>query len=146
MDGGSTDDTLSVLKPYVQYFHHFSTGSDKGQADAIATGFEKTSGDIMGYLNSDDMLAPGALHFVSAYFRGHPEVDFIYSHRCIVDTADRVIGYWYLPPHFNYLMQRLDLILSFRKRPVSGDGSFSPLSETLTGHIASRWITIFLFG
>jgi glycosyltransferase involved in cell wall biosynthesis len=110
MDGGSTDNTLRVLQPHIQYFHHFSSGPDQGQADAIATGFDKTSGDIMGYLNSDDMLAPGALHFVSAYFRGHPEVDFIYSHRCIVDTADRVIGYWYLPPHSDYLMQRLDLI------------------------------------
>src|SRR5258706_16240992 len=62
MDGGSTDNTLNVLQSYMQYFHHFSTGPDHGQADAIARGFDHTSGEIMAYLNSDDLLAPGALH------------------------------------------------------------------------------------
>jgi glycosyltransferase involved in cell wall biosynthesis len=110
MDGGSTDSTLKVLRPYVPYFHHFSSGPDQGQADALARGFNKTSGDIMAYLNSDDLLAPGTLHFVSDYFQDHPEIDFVYSHRCIVDPSDRVTGYWYLPPHSNYLMRCLDLI------------------------------------
>jgi glycosyltransferase involved in cell wall biosynthesis len=110
MDGGSTDNTLNLLQPYVQHFHHFSSGPDQGQADAIACGFGQTSGDIMAYLNSDDLLAPGALHFVADYFDQHPEVDFVYSHRCFIDTDDRVIGYWFLPPHTNYLMRRWDLI------------------------------------
>jgi len=110
MDGGSTDSTLNVLQSYAQHFHHFSSGPDRGQADAIARGFDQTSGDIMAYLNSDDLLAPGTLHFVAAYFDQHPEVDFIYSHRCIIDANDRVIGYWYLPPHVNWLMRRWDLI------------------------------------
>ena len=110
MDGGSTDNTLNVLRPYIQRFHHFSSQPDAGQADAIARGFDQTSGDIMAYLNSDDLLAPGALHFVSTYFDQHPEVDFIYSHRCIIDADDRVVGYWLLPPHLNWLMRRWDLI------------------------------------
>jgi glycosyltransferase involved in cell wall biosynthesis len=110
IDGGSTDSTLEILQPYLRYFHYFHSGPDQGQADAIARGFEQTSGDLMAYLNSDDLLAPGALHFVAAYFDRHPEVDFTYSHRCIIDASDRVIGHWYLPPHLNYLMRRWDLI------------------------------------
>jgi glycosyltransferase involved in cell wall biosynthesis len=110
MDGGSTDSTLNLLQSHVQHFHHFSSGPDRGQADAIARGFGQTSGDIMAYLNSDDLLAPGALHFVASFFDRHPEVDFIYSHRCIINAYDRVIGYWFLPPHANYLMRRWDLI------------------------------------
>jgi glycosyltransferase involved in cell wall biosynthesis len=110
MDGGSTDNTLEVLQPYLRYFHYFHSGPDKGQADAIARGFDQTSGDILAYLNSDDLLAPGTLHFVADYFDQHPDIDFIYSHRCMVDHDDLVTGHWFLPPHSNYLMQRWDLI------------------------------------
>jgi glycosyltransferase involved in cell wall biosynthesis len=110
MDGGSTDNTLSAVQPYLPHLHHFSSQPDAGQADAIARGFDHTSGEVMAYLNSDDLLAPGALHFVANYFQEHPEVDFVYSHRCIIDADDRVVGYWYLPFHSNYLMRRLDLI------------------------------------
>src|SRR5437763_5239906 len=65
MDGGSKDATCAILAPYRPYFAHFVSQRDRGQADAIARGFEHTTGDIMGYLNSDDMLAPDALHFVA---------------------------------------------------------------------------------
>jgi glycosyltransferase involved in cell wall biosynthesis len=110
MDGGSTDDTLEVLQPYLRHFHYFHSGRDRGQADAIARGFDQTSGDILAYLNSDDLLAPGTLHFVAEYFDQHPNIDFIYSHRCIIDHDDWVTGHWFLPPHSNYLMRRWDLI------------------------------------
>jgi glycosyltransferase involved in cell wall biosynthesis len=110
MDGGSTDNTLELLRPYLGHFHHFHSGPDQGQADAIARGLNQTSGDILAYLNSDDLLAPGTLHFVAEYFDQHPEVDFIYSHRCIIDANDRIVSYWFLPPHVNYLMRRWDLI------------------------------------
>jgi glycosyltransferase involved in cell wall biosynthesis len=110
MDGGSTDGTLEILQPYRRLFHYFYSRPDQGQADAIACGFEQTSGEVMAYLNSDDLLAPGTLHFVAAYFDQHPEVDFVYSHRCIIDAHDQVIGHWYLPPHLDYLMRRWDLI------------------------------------
>jgi len=110
MDGGSKDATCSILAPYRKHFAHFVSQKDGGQADAIARGFERCTGDIMGYLNSDDMLAPGALHFVAEFFNTHPTVDAIYSHRCYVDAANRVVGYWILPPHEDYLIKRYDLI------------------------------------
>jgi hypothetical protein len=64
----------------------------------------------MGYLNSDDMLAPGALQYVGRFFRQYPRIDSIYSHRCIVDESNKVGSYWILPPHSKYLMKRWDLI------------------------------------
>src|SRR5688572_20116535 len=64
MDGGSTDDTMEVLAPYAGRFAHLVSERDKGQSDAICRGFARSTGDIMGYLNSDDMLAPGTLKFV----------------------------------------------------------------------------------
>ncbi len=110
MDGGSTDDTLARLAPYQDQFSYFVSEPDNGQADAIAKGFARSSGEIMAYLNSDDLLAPDALHFVAKFFKEHPNIDWIYSHRCTVDDDDRVIWYWILPPHLNFLMRRWDYI------------------------------------
>jgi glycosyltransferase involved in cell wall biosynthesis len=110
MDGGSTDGTQQALAPYADRFAHYVSEKDNGQSDAIARGFERSTGQIMAYLNSDDMLAPGTLEFVAHFFAHHPEVDAIYSHRCTVDQGNKVISYWILPPHSNYLMMRWDLI------------------------------------
>src|SRR5215207_7525224 len=89
MDGGSKDDTVEVLKPYHDRFAYFVSERDKGQSDAIHRGFQKTTGDIMAYLNSDDMLAPGALHWVANFFEEHPEIDAVYSHRITVDGKNK---------------------------------------------------------
>ena len=121
MDGGSTDAMLSVLEPYRDKFAYFRSGADKGQADAIASGFEVSTGEIMAYLNSDDILAPGTLHFINEFFREHPKVDFIYSDRVLIDEDDTVLGYWILPRHFDFLMRRWDLIpqeTCFWRRPL----------------------------
>ena len=110
MDGGSTDTTLERIEQFRDRFAHFESGSDGGQSAAIAKGFEHATGEIMAYLNSDDVLLPGALNFVAEYFRQNPTVDFIYGHRCIVNEDNRVLGHWILPPHCNFMMRRWDLI------------------------------------
>jgi len=110
MDGASTDGTLSELAQFEDRFAYYVSAKDKGQSDAIARGFERTTGEIMGYLNSDDLLAPGALHFVAQFFDQNPNVDFVYSHRCTIGSDNKAIWYWMLPQHKNYLMMRWDLI------------------------------------
>jgi glycosyltransferase involved in cell wall biosynthesis len=110
MDGGSDDGTVEALAPYRDEFAHYQSAPDEGQSAAIHDGFEHASGDIMAWLNSDDLLAPGALHYVADYFARNPRVDMLYSHRCMIDEANRVIGYWILPPHRTGLMKRWDLI------------------------------------
>ena len=110
MDGGSTDGTMDVLAPYVDRFSHITSERDNGQSDAIHRGFARSTGEVMGYLNSDDMLAPGTLTFVADYFERHPEVDVVYSHRCTVDDANKVLWYWILPKHSDWYMSRWDLI------------------------------------
>jgi glycosyltransferase involved in cell wall biosynthesis len=110
MDGGSTDGTMDVLAPYADRFAHLVSERDKGQSDAIQRGFARCSGDIMGYLNSDDMLAPGALGFVARFFAENPGIDVVYSHRCTVDAHNKVLWYWLLPRHSDWYMSRWDLI------------------------------------
>ena len=110
MDGGSKDHTVEVLQPYVHRLAHFQSARDKGQSDAIKHGFDRCSGEIMAYLNSDDMLAPGALHYVADFFDKHPDVDAVYSHRLTVDGRNRAKWYWILPPHSDWYQSRWDLI------------------------------------
>lgn len=110
MDGGSQDRTKEILVQYAPRLTHVESAPDRGQADAIVRGFAHTHGDIMAYLNSDDMLAPGALSFVAKFFDEHPRVDVLYSHRVFVDEDNLVGSYWILPPHSNWLMKRWDYI------------------------------------
>lgn len=77
IDGGSSDETLSILK--AQGFARWSSEPDRGQTDAINKGLARCSGDIFGYLCADDLLEPAALGLVADAFREHPDVDVVYG-------------------------------------------------------------------
>ncbi len=98
-DGGSTDNTLDVIRRHADRITVWSSHPDSGQARAIATGFERIQGDIMAWLNSDDLFVPGALRYIGEYFAKHPGVDVIYGHRIIIDEGGREVARWVLPPH-----------------------------------------------
>jgi GT2 family glycosyltransferase len=98
-DGGSSDETRAVLQRFEESLSHWACEPDEGQADAINRGFAHTDGEIMAYLNSDDLLLPGALAYVARYFADHPRVDVVYGHRILIDEHDRQIGRWVLPRH-----------------------------------------------
>lgn len=68
IDGGSSDETVSILKKYDQWITYWISEKDRGQSHAINKGIEKCSGDIFNWLNSDDYLAPGALHAIAQTF------------------------------------------------------------------------------
>src|SRR4051812_44065291 len=72
LDGGSTDGSVDILRRYAAQLAYWHTRKDAGQADAIATGFEMATGEVLCWVNSDDILLPGALHRVGAFFRDHP--------------------------------------------------------------------------
>jgi glycosyltransferase involved in cell wall biosynthesis len=99
MDGGSTDGSQEIIARHAERLHHWQSGRDEGHSAAIADGFAKTTGEIMAWLNSDDVWAPGTLAFVGDYFARHPEVQAIYGHRVLIDAADRDVGRWTLPRH-----------------------------------------------
>jgi glycosyltransferase involved in cell wall biosynthesis len=98
MDGGSPDETPDILASYGDRLDWWS-GPDRGQADAINKGFARVSGEIMGWVNSDDLLLPGTLAHVARFFRDHPEIDLVYGHRIIIDEGGQEVGRWVLPRH-----------------------------------------------
>ena len=66
MDGGSTDDSVEIIKKYARHLAYWVSEKDGGQSAAINAGFCRSTGDILGWLNSDDMYLPGACQFVSS--------------------------------------------------------------------------------
>lgn len=109
-DGGSQDGTVALLKAFEAELTGWDSRKDAGQTHAINTAFGRTQGEIMGWLNSDDLLLPGALHHVADYFSRHPEVDVIYGNRVLIDENGQDIGRWLLPGHDAEALKWADFI------------------------------------
>jgi glycosyltransferase involved in cell wall biosynthesis len=109
-DGGSNDGTVDILRRYERRLAGWDSCRDNGQAEAINRGFARASGEIMAWLNSDDVLLPGSLVYVADYFERHPAVDVIYSHRILIDEEDRQIGRWVLPTHSDNVLSWADFV------------------------------------
>ena len=109
-DGRSCDGSTEIIKRYRTKLATAIIEFDNGQAEALCKGFRHTTGDILGYLNSDDMLLPGTLKYVTTFFYDNPDIDAIYSHRLFIDENDRLTKLWILPKHSDYCMSRWDYI------------------------------------
>lgn len=79
MDGGSSDTTVQVLRSYGERIKWVSE-KDKGQADAVNKGILQATGDIIGWLNSDDIYYPRTFKTVMEFFFQHPEANVVYGH------------------------------------------------------------------
>lgn len=110
-DGGSKDDSVAVMERYRGRLVHAESRRDKGQGHAINLGFDHaTRGEIMAYLNSDDLLLPGALNYVTSFFAANPDVDVVYGHRVVIDEAGQEIGRWVLPHHSDQMLIWADYV------------------------------------
>jgi glycosyltransferase involved in cell wall biosynthesis len=98
-DGGSTDGTARILAEYRSKLSQVASLKDAGQANALNCGFQRSTGEIMAWLNADDLLLPGTISYVVNFFLSHPDVDVVYGHRICIDAHDREVGRWILPPH-----------------------------------------------
>lgn len=91
VDGGSTDGTVEILK---RTGVTFTSERDNGQVDAINKGLRAATGDVVGWLNSDDVLLPGALERVARAFRAHPQAEWVHGRCKIIDEHDREVRRW----------------------------------------------------
>ena len=79
IDGGSTDSSVEIIRKYSDQIIYWETQPDRGQAHAINKGLIKAKGEILGWLNADDLLLPETVSRVVDRFEAHPEIDVIYG-------------------------------------------------------------------
>lgn len=92
MDGGSSDGSVDIIRKHSGQIAYWCSEKDDGQADAIGQGFDRATGDILCWLNSDDLFLPGALSTVAAYFERHPDIKTVSGGAYRVDSAGKPFG------------------------------------------------------
>lgn len=93
VDGGSTDGSAEIIKGYEQHFAWWVSERDKGQTDALNKGYARATGEIFAFVNSDDTLEPGCLHYVAKHFT--PDVNWVVGWaKFFTDDGDE----YYYPP------------------------------------------------
>lgn len=73
VDGGSQDKSVEIIRRYAGSLSWWVSEKDRGHADAVNKGMARATGEVWGFLNSDDVLFEGALHFVGNHFAAHPD-------------------------------------------------------------------------
>lgn len=99
MDGGSTDDSVEIIRKYEKCLTHWVSKPDGGQAAAIAEGFRKTTGELLAYLNSDDLYLPEGLASVALTFVSNKGTNLVYGDRVVINE-DGELMYWQVIPKF----------------------------------------------
>ena len=105
IDGGSTDGSVEIIRKYADRLVYWVSEPDSGHADAINKGFAKSSGEIIAWLNSDDVYLPGAITSAVQAFQKHGYPDLIYGDAYAIDEHGNPLGERRLTP-----MDRFDFL------------------------------------
>jgi Glycosyl transferase family 2 len=97
IDGGSTDDSPEILSRYASRLAYWESQPDRGQAHAINKGLQRAQGDILGWLNSDDVLLPGVVSRTVRVFNDNPWVDVVYGRLERIDASGKLLPTPQLP-------------------------------------------------
>jgi len=92
IDGGSTDNTLEIIKKYEPWLSYWVSEPDRGQGHAINKGIKKATGEILFWLNSDDIVLPGAFRIVAKAFKANPKVSIVSGQAQVIDEKGKVTG------------------------------------------------------
>lgn len=92
IDGGSTDNSVDIIKKYEAHLTYWVSEADDGQSHAINKGFDRATGVLLNWLNSDDVLYSGALSLIAHYYTQDPHKHVLYGDRIIVNRTDDIVG------------------------------------------------------
>ncbi|MFP5040202.1 glycosyltransferase family 2 protein [Parasediminibacterium sp. JCM 36343] len=105
IDGGSTDNSVEIIRKYADRLAYWVSEKDKGQTEAINKGFKKATGDVVGWVNSDDILMPGCLQKINDVFTNkNPDVIFGWTIR--IDKDNKILFNHFLPKQSLWLGRR----------------------------------------
>ena len=91
IDGGSDDNSVDIIKKYEDRLAYWVSEPDEGQTHALIKGFNRATGDIMCWLNSDDLFEPHTLKEVNEFFQNHRSAEVVYGNATWIDKQDRVV-------------------------------------------------------
>ena len=92
IDGSSSDGSAEIIRGFADRLAYWQSQPDLGQTDAINQGFARASGDILAWLNSDDLLLPGAVSAAVRQLQAHPEAAMVYGDALLINAAGKKIG------------------------------------------------------
>ena len=91
IDGGSTDNSVEIIKKYEKYLTFWVSERDNGQTHAINKGFNIATGDLVNWINSDDLLEDGALEILGEVLLEFPDADFFYGDYRAINEHSKTI-------------------------------------------------------
>lgn len=91
IDGGSTDGSVEIIRRHAAALAYWLSEPDGGQTEALIKGFSRARGEICGWLCSDDLLLPGALHAVGEFFSANPDVMAVYGDALWIDAEGSLL-------------------------------------------------------
>ncbi len=91
IDGGSTDGSVEIMRKYQDRLEYWVSEPDRGQSHAINKGFERANGEILGWLNSDDLYCPGAVRAAVDFLKSHPDVALMYGRADLIDSEGGIL-------------------------------------------------------
>ena len=94
IDGGSTDGSLEIIQGYADRLAYWISEFDQGQTDAINKGFNQARGEILAWINSDDLYYPGAVTEAVDFLQAHFDVGMVYGDADYIDEEGQVIGWF----------------------------------------------------
>jgi glycosyltransferase involved in cell wall biosynthesis len=94
VDGGSRDGSVEVLEKYDPWLSRWTSEPDRGQAHAINKGLARATGDVLGWLNSDDLLLPGALDRIATAFARRSDLSVVCGFRKVLDAGGAFVRNW----------------------------------------------------
>ncbi len=130
VDPGSQDGSQDIIANYGERISVKVFEKDAGPADGLNKGFARADGEILGFLNADDILLPKALHTVSQYFLANPDIDVVSGHCRIVDASGNLLRENYSDSfHPRRVMYRAASLMQpstfFRRRAYEKTGGFN---------------------
>ncbi len=94
MDGGSTDGSAGIIQRYTDQLAYWQSQTDKGQTDAINQGFARATGEVLAWINSDDLLLPGAISAAVRQLKEHHEAGMVYGDCLLINADGQTIGHF----------------------------------------------------
>ena len=91
IDGGSTDESVDIINKYEKHLAYWTSEKDKGMYEAIQKGFAKSSGEIMGWINSDDLLHSQSLFVLADIFANNAAVNWLHGWASLADEQGRIV-------------------------------------------------------